>query len=173
MGGLDIALSVVVVMSALLGLFRGLLREVISLLTFFLALWIAWAYGDSVAPQLRGGVLAQAPFDLWAARVLLFVGVMLIGTLTAAIVGNFVRLSIFSALDRFLGLVFGLARGARFVGLLVMLGQFLRLDREPWWQQSQLLPYGEASASLLRGFVGEHAPQFGPAARPQRAPTDG
>jgi len=76
-----------------------------------------------------------------------------------AVLGHFVRLSIFSGTDRFLGLMFGLARGVLLLGVFVILGQLLRLDGERWWRQSLLMPYGESVANGLRAFVGEQRVQ--------------
>ena len=55
--------------------------------------------------------------------------------------------------DRLLGAVFGLVRGAVIVGFAVMLGQAAELDVEPWWRASRLLPIGENMADVLRGYV--------------------
>ena len=68
---------------------------------------------------------------------------------------HFVRLSIFSGMDRFLGLIFGLLRGVVLLGVFVILGQTLRLDGEHWWTRSLLIPYGESVANGLRALVGE------------------
>src|SRR5260370_23085082 len=68
---------------------------------------------------------------------------------------HFVRLSIFSGMDRFLGLVFGLLRGVVLLGVFVILGQLLRLEGEKWWTRSLLIPYGESVANGLRALVGE------------------
>ena len=59
----------------------------------------------------------------------------------------------FDGLDRMLGAVFGLVRGAEIVGFSVMLAQAAELDAEPWWQVSRLLPIGENMADVLRGYV--------------------
>ena len=71
------------------------------------------------------------------------------------------RLSIFSGTDRFLGLAFGAVRGLVLLGVLVILGQLLRLEDERWWRQSLVIPYGESIANGLRALVGE--PEHGPA----------
>src|SRR5580658_1275463 len=52
---------------------------------------------------------------------------------------HFVRLSIFSGVDRLLGFVFGLLRGLLLLGVFVILGQLLRLDSEHWWRDSRLM----------------------------------
>jgi membrane protein required for colicin V production len=106
-------------------------------------------------PYLNSGVLAQPPLQIWAARAIVFLGVILLGSALAAIIGHFVHTSIFSILDRILGFAFGALRGALILGVLVMAAQFLRLDQQPWWKKSQLLPYGESFATVVRAWVGE------------------
>jgi membrane protein required for colicin V production len=154
MNAVDYTLLAGVAISAVLGVMRGFLREVIALLTWILALFLAWQLGPQLEPHL-GGLLSGPMVRPWAARAIIFLAVLLIGVASAASVSYFVRLSIFSSLDRFLGLLFGLMRGAVVIGVLVILCQLVQLDREPWWRQSTLLPYAEGIADFLRALVGE------------------
>jgi membrane protein required for colicin V production len=150
----DYLIIIVMAASCIAGLMRGLLREVIALVTWVAAIWLAWSFASQLEPHL-GGALASPGVRTWAARTLIFIVVLLIGTFVGAIVTRFVRLSLFSGTDRFLGCVFGLLRGAAILGLLVILGHALRLQDESWWRNSTLLPYTEHAANVLRGLVGE------------------
>lgn len=143
-----------VIISAAVGSLRGFLREAIALATWVTALFIAWHFSDLIAPHL-GGLLAGSQVRIWAARVILVVLILLLGAGIGATVGPFVRLSIFSGMDRFLGFVFGALRGMVLLGVFVILGQLLRLDGERWWTRSVLIPYGESVANGLRAIVGE------------------
>jgi membrane protein required for colicin V production len=78
-----------------------------------------------------------------------------VGMIAGAVLSYFVRLSLFSGMDRFLGFFFGLLRGVVLLGVFAILGQTLRLDGEPWWKGSKLMPYGEGVASGLRTLVGD------------------
>jgi membrane protein required for colicin V production len=140
--------------SCIAGFLRGLLREVISLLTWILAVWIAWSYAGDLGPSL-GGALTTEPGRTWAARAILFVGVMLVGAALGALAHHFVRLTLFSAVDRLFGFLFGALRGIVALGLLVMLCHAVRLDSEDWYQRSTLVPFVEHSANVLRAMVGE------------------
>ena len=71
----------------------------------------------------------------WAARVIIVVLVLLLGAAIGALLAHFVRLSIFSGMDRLLGFAFGLLRGFLLLGVFVILGQLLRLSGESWWRQ--------------------------------------
>ena len=55
--------------------------------------------------------------------------------------------------DRILGAVFGLVRGAVIVGFAVMLAQAALMQDETWWKESKLIPVGVEMASVLRGYV--------------------
>lgn len=152
---IDYTIVGIVVLSALLGVFRGLLREVLTLLTLLIALWAAWHFADALVPYLGTGTLSKPPLQMWAARGLMFLGVMLIGTVITAVVGQIVRTSMFSGLDRFLGFLFGALRGILIIGVLVLLAQRSGLDGEAWWSKSKLIPYAQNVASFVGGLVGE------------------
>jgi membrane protein required for colicin V production len=154
MNWVDYLLIVLLVFSCAAGLMRGLLREIISLVTWVAGVWLAWTFSDWLEPNL-GGALAGAAVRPWAARVLIFVAVLLIGTAIGAIVTHYVRLSLFSGVDRLLGLVFGLLRGAVVIGLLAILCHAVRLDGEGWYRRSVLVPYAEEAGNVLRAIVGE------------------
>ena len=149
----DSLLLVLVCLSAVVGLLRGFLREVIALLSWFVALALAWHLGTRLEPYL-GGVLAEPQVRPWAARLIVLGAVLLIGAAVGAIVSYWVRLSIFSGMDRFLGFLFGLLRGILIMGVVVIFCQTLRLDGERWWHRSMLIPYAEHVAAALRTLVG-------------------
>jgi membrane protein required for colicin V production len=156
---IDYTIIGIVVLSALLGLFRGLLREVLTLVTLLVALWAAWRFADALVPYLGSGALSKPPMQMWAARGLMFLGVLLLGTVITAVVAQIVRTSMFSGLDRFLGFLFGAARGILIVGVLVLLAQRSGLDGQAWWGKSRLIPYGQSVASFVGGLVGERLPR--------------
>jgi membrane protein required for colicin V production len=144
----------IVLISAIVGLMRGFLREAIGIISLLLAIFIAWHFGSNLAPHL-GGLLADPQVQPWAARAILFVIVLAIGSITGLFLGHFVRLSIFYVTDRFLGFAFGLLRGIAVVGVLVIIGQLLLMNADPWWRDSLLMPYAERVADVLRSLVGE------------------
>jgi membrane protein required for colicin V production len=140
--------------SGLVGAARGLLREGIALVAWIAALILAWHFSDLVEPHL-GGVLSAAEVKSWAARFIILLGVLLVGGLVGALAHQFVRLSIFSGVDRLGGFAFGALRGLLLFGIFVMLGQLLKLDRDHWWRDSHLIPVGESIANGVRFLVGE------------------
>src|SRR5258706_15155959 len=150
----DYVIIGLLVFSSVAGLLRGLLREVISLVTWLIAVVLAWQYASALEPYL-GGALNGEAVRPWAARAIIFITVLLIGAAIGAIVTRFTRLSIFAGTDRLLGFVFGMARGVVVLGLLAILCHAVRLDEEPWYGDSTLVPYAEKVGNVLRSLVGE------------------
>ena len=142
--------------SCIAGIMRGLLREMISLLTWVLAVFLSWRFADVLSPHL-GGALSSAAVRPWAARSLIFLAVLVVGTTVGAIMNHFVRLSIFSSLDRMLGLVFGALRAAVALGLAAVACQAVHINGESWYRQSLLMPYAERIGDILRTIGGDPA----------------
>lgn len=156
MRAIDYLIVGLLAVSCIAGIMRGLLREMISLLTWVMAVFLSWRFAGVLAPHL-GGALAGATVRPWAARTLIFLGVLVIGTTVGAILNHFVRLSIFSSLDRMLGLVFGALRAAVALGLAAIACQAVHMDGENWYRQSVLMPYAARIGNLLRAIGGEPA----------------
>ena len=150
----DYLVIAAILISAIAGAMRGFLREAVAFGAWIVALFVAWHFSGLVEPYL-GGALSDPNIRPWAARVVIVVLVLLLGTAIGALLAHFVRLSIFSGMDRLLGFVFGLLRGFVLLGVFVILGQLLRLSEESWWRHSLLIPHGEAIANGLRSLVGE------------------
>src|SRR3954471_13248632 len=151
----DYIILAIIVISAVMGLVRGLLREAIAVITWFLAIVLAWSFATTLEPLL-GGVLVGSPLRIWAARVIIFVFVLLIGGAIATVLGHYVRVSMFAGMDKFLGFVFGIIRGVVIVGAFTIAVQAQRMDEDPAWQRSKLMPYASGVAYALRGIVGEN-----------------
>ena len=150
----DYLVIAAIIASAIVGALRGFLREAVALAAWVIALFLAWHFSDLIAPHL-GGLMSDSEVRPWAARVIIVLLVLLLGAGVAAALAHFVRLSIFSGMDRLLGFAFGLLRGFVLLGVFVILGQLLRLPEEHWWRHSMLIPYGESIANGLRMLVGE------------------
>jgi membrane protein required for colicin V production len=144
----------IVLLSAIVGLMRGFLREAVAVVSWLLALFIAWHFATNLAPYL-GGLLADPQVRPWAARAVLFLGVLFVGSVAGVFIGHFVHLKMFIGTDRFLGFTVGVLRAGIVLGVLVIICQLLRVDDEHWWRESVLIPYAERIADGLRTLVGE------------------
>jgi membrane protein required for colicin V production len=153
MNGADLLILGVLVISMVLGLIRGFVREAIAVLAWLGGLWLAWRYAPLIEPFL-GGAVGEPPVSTWTARALIVLAVLITGWLVAGILSHLLRHSGLSLLvDRLLGATFGLLRGAVVVAVFVLLGQFVEMTEVAWWQQSKLLPYAAELAGWIQTFA--------------------
>jgi membrane protein required for colicin V production len=152
MNGADWLIIIIVAFSSLLGLMRGLVHEVVALLTWIIGLWCAWSFSYLVEPYL-GGLLDQPNLKVWIARLIILVAVLFLGGLIAMVLGGIIRRSPFSTSDRLLGLFFGLLRSAVVVGVLVIAAQQLQLTEESWYQKAKLMKYAEGCGEWIHYLV--------------------
>lgn len=151
---IDYVLIGLLVVSALVGILRGLIREALSLAAWIVAIWMAARFGELPAPVFARW-LADPLWQLWAGRAAIFVGVLLAGTLLAWLIGYLVNHSVITGTDRLLGMLFGLARGVVLAGLLVIALEIAGFGNESWWRQSKLIPYAAAVGAELRSAAQE------------------
>jgi membrane protein required for colicin V production len=139
-------------LSVLIGLFRGLVSEVLALLIWAVAFWVAWMFGPLVAAQFEGLIRLPSGRAI-AGYGLCFVVVLVFGAILRFVVRRLVEGTGLSGTDRLLGMLFGFARGVLVVTLLVFLAGFTPLTRDPWWQRSLLLPEFQHVAAWLEQRV--------------------
>tara|TARA_A100001015_G_scaffold263778_1_gene310964 strand:- start:3301 stop:3918 length:618 start_codon:yes stop_codon:yes gene_type:complete len=131
----DYFLLAIILLSGGISLFRGFIREVISLLTWVVAVWLALHFSDFFVQYLTGYV--NSPGVRLAISVLLVLIITLVGgMIVSQILTQLIRFSGLSGLDRFFGLFFGLGRGFIIVALLLVLANTAHMNKENWWKQS-------------------------------------
>jgi len=151
---IDYLIIGVVLVSMIVGFFRGFFPELVSIATWIAAIFFAWHFSDLLQPYLQGK-LGSVVAELWAARLILFVITLVLGGLIGQLVSLLIDKTGLSGTDRMLGLVFGIVRGGVIVGVLVIMGQLLGFNKESWWPESTLIPVGEKIADTLRLIVPE------------------
>jgi len=138
--------------SAGIGLWRGFTKEALSLVALLLAIWLAWRLSPQVEPLLGDWVVAP-DLKVWVARGLVFLLLMLVGTLLIWLVRGLVRSAGLSIADRLLGLFFGFIRGIVLVGLAVIILELAGLDQGLWWQDAKFRAYSEGVAGYILDFA--------------------
>jgi len=134
----DYVIVGIVAISALIGLARGFVREVLSLaiwgVTVILAVGFAGDIAASLPKRLEGDSLRYV-----AAFTLVFVGALVIGALAQWIVSRLVQTTGLSGTDRLLGLLFGGLRGA-VVCIVAVIALRPFANEQPWWRASHGIP---------------------------------
>ncbi|QAU34727.1 CvpA family protein [Janthinobacterium sp. 17J80-10] len=148
----DYLVLFVLVCSIVISTMRGLIKEVLSLLGWVVALVVANAYGQDLAGML-GGVIPGAVMRLIVAFIVLFIGVRLLMALFALAVDAVIRRSGLGVADRGLGGLFGLARGLVLVLAAVLLCGLTAIPQQPFWKNALLSPLAETAAHTVKPFL--------------------
>ncbi|MGF1644656.1 MAG: CvpA family protein [Thiotrichales bacterium] len=148
----DIVVFAIIGLSLIIGLFRGLIKEAISLATWVAAVWIALVFAAPFASLLPFQVGSQTVQNA-IAFLLVFILVLIAGGIVNYLAGQLVDKTGLSGTDRMLGLVFGLARGGLLVAVLVLLAKMTNMPSEPWWQSSLTLPFFTEIANWLKDVL--------------------
>jgi len=150
----DIAVLAIVLLSTLISLIRGFVKEAISLATWVLAIWVSLKYTPFVSGHLVE--LVDVPsLRLGIAGLILFISTLIVGALVNYIIGQLVDKTGFSGTDRTLGAVFGVLRGVLVVALVVILAGLTPIPQDPWWKQSYLLPKIQDKVIMYKAYLPE------------------
>lgn len=152
LNGFDYVILGVIFFSAVIGLLRGFVREVLSLISWILAFWLAFTYA-SVASVYFETYLDAPTLRIAAAFAVLFVGSLIVLTITSFLIYRLLSISGVSGTDRMLGAVFGLARAAAIIAGFMLVAGVTPLPEEPWWRESMLTKYFQPVALLLRDLL--------------------
>ena len=158
MNPIDLAVLVAIAGSALLGLLRGLVGTVASLVAWLAAGWIAFRHGAALAFWFSDDG-APGATELLGGYAAAFVAVLVLVNLVGWAVRKLVHSVGLSGLDRLLGLALGAARGALVACMGLLLMAFSSLPQEPAWAGSRavvvLLPGAQWMARWLPDWAAQ------------------
>lgn len=152
MTGFDYIVLIVLGVSALLGLIRGLIKEVLSLFAFVVAVGAAVWWGGSIAAMLSSYIANDFLRAAAAYGGVFVVVLLLVGLLNVTLTGLIARTGLTPA-DHGLGAVFGLARGALIIFVLVGLAGYTELPQEKWWVEARLSGAVVSAMQQSRAFL--------------------
>jgi membrane protein required for colicin V production len=157
----DIIVVAIIGLSALFGFIRGFLREVLSIGSWIVAGLAAWFGWPPLLPYLGklpyvGEYLVFHGFVAIAATgITIFLVVLVVASVISHMITRSVRESALGPLDRSLGILFGIVRGAAIVSVaLLICDNFYAPDNRPeWLKDARTLPVVQIGADFVRQFV--------------------
>lgn len=156
MNTVDIGIAAVILISLLIGWRRGFLREVLSLVSWVAALLTALRFAETVGARFAG-VIDQPQLQVIAAFTLIFVAVLFAFSYFSHRLCLWLAFSGVTGVDRMLGILFGVARGALIVAALLLLTVLLNFAEHEWMQESALAYYFAPFVDLLRDLLPDPA----------------
>jgi membrane protein required for colicin V production len=148
----DYLVLFVLLASVVISTMRGLVREILSLVSWVVAFVVANAYGATLATMLPNMIPGEV-VRLMVAFVALFLGVRILMGLLSMAVDGLVKASGLSLADRGLGGLFGLARGIVIVLFAVILCGMTSIPQQDFWKHALFSPLAETGARTVKPFL--------------------
>ncbi len=159
MSVLDIAILLIVGISFLIGLVRGFVRESLSLVTWGVALWAAFTFANRFTQHFER-FLNDPTLQLIASFIAVLVATLVLLSLLGYMLSSLFESTGLTGIDRSLGGVFGLLRGAIIIAVLVLLAGFTGFPNEPWWQESILVEHFKPLAKFIHGLIPDNLSDY-------------
>lgn len=154
MTAFDYAVLLIVGISMLISVLRGLVREALALAGWVGAFWVASHYAVEVSGYLPDAIPSET-LRIMAGFVALFLGTLLIATLFTIAIAELVKTLGLSAVDRGLGAFFGLARGVLIMLVLVLLAGMTPLPHQSFWRNAMLSAPFEEFVGVVKPWLPE------------------
>lgn len=138
----DWLILAVILLSSLLGVWRGVVSEVLALLAWVAAFFAARMWGGATAEHMSALLqnLHEPALRQMVGFATVFVATLLLFAIARFALSSLLRAVGLGLVDRFLGALFGLGRGVLLVLLGVLLGGLTDLPSQQWWREALLAP---------------------------------
>ena len=148
----DLIVLGIIVISVVISLMRGFVKEALSLTSWLVSLWVAMTFSSGMA-ELFGSSIEDPTLRLLAAFVCLFILSLVVGAIVNFFATQLVQRVGLTGVDRTIGSVFGFLRGILLVTIIVMLLGLTTLPKEKWWDESFFMFRFEAIATWLKDLL--------------------
>ncbi len=154
MNELDYAIIALVALSMVVGIVRGAIREVINFAGWILAFVLAHAFAQVLAGYFADW-MAEPIYRIVVAWVSIFLLVLVLAALLASLVSELVRKLGLGGLNRAIGAVIGLLRGALVLLVLALAAGMTKFPQSALWKNAAATPWLEVAALHARAFLPE------------------
>ncbi|MBV8033327.1 MAG: CvpA family protein [Betaproteobacteria bacterium] len=148
----DYAVIAVVALSAAWGIWRGLVREVVSLAGWVIAFLAANLLAGPIGERLPDS-LARPEVRVLAAFIGVFVVSLVVTSLVGLLLSRILHAAGLAALDRALGGAFGLLRAAVVLAALALAAGLTTLPQQAAWKESSVAPWLERLGGALKPWL--------------------
>ena len=148
----DYAVVLTIGFSALLGMWRGVVSELLALAAWVLAIVLARAFAHRLAVELAPWIADPALQYLMAFAVIV-AGVLLLAALLRLVMKSILGIVGLGFIDRVLGALFGVMRGVVLVLAGVLVGGLTALPKQVWWHEAILAPPLETAVVAMKPWL--------------------
>ena len=136
---IDYGILALIGISILMGIIRGFVREAMSLITWITAIILTVLYFQPLS-EMFSSRISMVGFRYILAIAIIALSTLIIGGIISHLIARLIKFTGFGATDRFVGVLFGFARGAVVVAAGIMLVLPTPLVKDKLWQESMFIP---------------------------------
>ena len=153
MNNFDLIILAVMLVFTAVGAWRGLVREIITVLTWVLSCLLAWLFAGRLSGIFKGMMDDPALRQLLA-FVLIFIAVFVLGMVASWLIHKHLPSKRgFRIANRALGGLVGAARGGVIVIAVFLVAGLTSFPQRPWWREASFAPYFERAAVYAAGYM--------------------
>jgi len=142
---IDYGFFIIVIISTLLGCYRGFVRELLAIIAWFFAFYLAQSFSPILASKLNW--IHTESIRSLAAYILIFIAVLITSMGVIAILNKFIKYTGLTLPNILMGGLFGFTR-AFLIGLMCYLVvQSTSFENHAAWQNARIKPYFETFAA--------------------------
>jgi len=138
MASADIVILIMILLSSVIGLVRGLFKELISLMVWFAAIMLALYFSSAMGDALSGQIADESARTA-VGFFIIFLATLIVGGIVQVLVKQLISSTGLTGTDRFLGFLFGSARGVLICIVALIALKSFEIEAE-WWQESEIIP---------------------------------
>ena len=147
----DYLLLIILLLSVLVGIWRGFVKEALSFFIWIMAFVLAFLFSSKLANFLSHYIQSDTEANILSFFAI-FLLVLIIGKLLAALINKFLdRLCGVSLVNRLVGGCFGFARGVLIILVLIYLVALSPWQSREWFEQSQLVLWSKNVVKFMPG----------------------
>ena len=154
MSGFDWIIAAIFLISIVVGILRGFIKEILSLTSWVLAFWLGNRFCHEAGEFLANYIDIPADaFRVAAGFALVFIGTLFLFAIISYVISKVFMHGAIKGTDRVLGIVSGALRAGAIVIAIILAARGLGMENSQWWAKSQLLPHFMPAANYIEPLL--------------------
>ncbi len=142
MTAFDLIILAIFVISTVVGVMRGFVKEALSIISWIVAFWLAYTYCVEAGEWLaQFASLGDGTIRNTAGFILLFVVTLFAFAIVSYVITSLIVRGPIKGVDRVLGIATGFVRGVAIAAVLLVLMQALGMNSSGFWKDSRFVPH--------------------------------
>ena len=159
MSGFDLIIAGIFLVSVLVGVLRGFVKEALSVTSWIVAIWLGSTFchevGTFIAQYMN---IPNLTFRVWVGFTLVFISTLFLFAFITYVVTKLIVRGPIKGTDRVLGIASGAARAGLIVAALLMVARGFGMEESEWWQNSVYLPKFLPIADYIEPMIFDQLP---------------